>query len=145
MSGTSPLPFRGEGWERGTSVRDARVIGYAKQMRRAPSEPERRLWLTLRAKRFDGIKFRRQKVIGGYIVDFAARDPMLVVEVDGESHGESAEYDARRTAFLASQGYGVLRFTNLDVMNNLEGVLSSIAAFVSTPLSQPFPLKGRGL
>ena len=56
-------------------MRDARLTAYAKAMRKEPSEPEQRLWLALRAKRFENVKFRRQKVIGRYIADFAARDP----------------------------------------------------------------------
>jgi very-short-patch-repair endonuclease len=102
--------------------------------------PEKRLWLQLRAKRLAGAKFRRQQVIGRYIADFACRAPMIVVEVDGETHAERAEQDTERTAFLEGQGYKVLRFTNADVMANLEGVLETITA--ALPL--PFRGKGRG-
>jgi len=126
-------------------VRDAKLTGYAKAMRREASEPETRLWLALRTERLDGIKFRRQKVIGPYIADFAARDPMLVVEVDGDTHGGRENYDAKRTRFFEEQGYRVIRFSNVDVMTNLDGVLSAIAKAAATPLSQPSPLKGRGL
>jgi very-short-patch-repair endonuclease len=146
-------------------VRDARLTDHAKAMRRAASEPETRLWLALRAGRLNGIKFRRQKVIGPYIADFAARDPMLVVEVDGDTHGGREEYDARRSRFFEEQGYRVIRFSNSDVMTNLNGVLAAIAVCVTLPLSQPAsgrpcsqhglnnvgrcspdaPLKGRGL
>nr|WP_294337818.1 DUF559 domain-containing protein [uncultured Sphingomonas sp.] len=114
-------------------------------MRREAGEPETRLWLALRAERLNGIKFRRQKVIGRYIADFAARDPMLVVEVDGDTHGGREDYDAKRTRFFEEQGYRVIRFSNLDVMTNLVGVLGAIAEAAAAPLSQPSPLKGRGL
>ncbi|MET0239809.1 MAG: DUF559 domain-containing protein [Sphingobium sp.] len=115
-------------------MRDAKLIGYAKSMRQSATEPEQRLWLALRAKRFSNLKFRRQKVIGPYIVDFACRDPMLVIEVDGDTHGDARTYDAKRTAFLEQQGYQVIRFSNLDVMENLEGILTSLAGFAISPL-----------
>ncbi len=68
-------------------MRDRRLIEFARQMRREQTEPEIRLWFELRAQRFNGIKFRRQKVIGRYIADFSSREPMIVVEVDGDTHG----------------------------------------------------------
>ncbi|WP_174275005.1 endonuclease domain-containing protein [Sphingomonas bacterium] len=114
-------------------MRDVELTLYAKAMRREPTEPEQRMWLALRAKRFEHVKFRRQKVIGRYIVDFAARDPMLVVEIDGDTHADREKQDAARTHFLERQGYRVMRFTNGDVMTNIDGVLTAIAALVRTP------------
>jgi very-short-patch-repair endonuclease len=105
-------------------------------MRREPTPFEEKLWLALRAKRFNGAKFRQQVVIDRYIVDFACRIPrMLVVEVDGDTHADQPDYDARRTAFLASRGYEVLRFTNSDVATNFEGVLMMIADALQISLS----------
>ncbi|MBB5686945.1 endonuclease domain-containing protein [Sphingobium boeckii] len=101
-------------------------------MRCEPTEPELRLWLQLRAKRFNGIKFRKQKVVGPYIADFSAREPMLVIELDGDSHGERHDYDLRRTQFFEKQGYQVVRFTNADVLGNLEGVLESLMNLTGT-------------
>ena len=118
-------------------MREALLIERARDLRRSQTAPEQRLWLALRAKRFEGAKFRRQKVIGPYIVDFAARSPMLVVEVDGDSHGAQAAYDAGRTQFLERQGYRVARFTNAEVMGNLEGVLVSIGMLIAA--SPPLP------
>ncbi|WP_431312418.1 endonuclease domain-containing protein [Sphingomonas natans] len=106
-------------------------------MRREPTEPERILWLALRAKRFEGMKFRRQKVIGPYIADFASRAPMLVVEVDGDTHGGREAEDAARSVYLERQGYRVIRFTNADVMQNLEGVLMAIAPTPPLPTLSP--------
>ena len=103
-------------------------------MRREPSPYEHKLWLALRAKRFNGAKFRRQVVVGRYIADFACRLPsMLVIEVDGDTHGESRAYDARRTKFLEDCGYRVLRFTKAEVGQNFEGVMMSIES--ALPLS----------
>ena len=110
-------------------------------MRRELTGPELKLWLELRAKRFEGAKFRRQVVIGYYIVDFACRSPrMLVVEVDGDTHAERRAYDETRSRFLEQRGYRVIRFTNSDVMTNLDGVLFAIAAALATPpLPNPLP------
>ena len=114
-------------------MRDAQLIGRAKTMRKAPTEPEQRVGLALRAKRFADVKFRRQKVVGPYIVDFAARDPMLVIEIDGDTHAGREGYDTARTSFLERQGYRVARFTNADIMDNLDGVLTTLDALIRTP------------
>jgi very-short-patch-repair endonuclease len=116
-------------------MRDPELTKRARQMRTEMTEPETRLWLQLRAKRFDGVKFRRQKVIQDeferYIVDFAANDPRLVIELDGDTHAGNEGYDAARTRFLESKGYTVLRFANADVMSNLDGVLVRISEIVA--------------
>jgi very-short-patch-repair endonuclease len=114
-------------------MRDPALTARAKSMRQASTEPEQRMWLALRAKRFADVKFRRQKVIGPYIVDFAARDPMLVVEIDGDTHAGRESYDANRSAYLEDKGYRVIRFTNAEVMGNLEGVITSIQQLVCSP------------
>jgi very-short-patch-repair endonuclease len=121
-------------------VRDKILIERAKGMRREMTAPERRLWYALRAQRLDGAKFRRQVVIDRYIADFACRIPcMLIVEVDGETHADRQRYDAARTAFLEGRGYHVLRFTNDEVMSNLDGVLTTIANALTSPLPDPLP------
>ncbi|MEH3039749.1 MAG: endonuclease domain-containing protein [Sphingomonas paucimobilis] len=118
-------------------MRNASLIEKAKAARKAPTPAEQRLWFALRAERFAGVKFRRQKVIGPYIADFASNAPKLVIEIDGHLHGDTAEYDAERTAYLTHAGYRVVRFTNADVMHNLDGVLRQLEGFVTHPLSQP--------
>jgi very-short-patch-repair endonuclease len=121
-------------------VRDKILIERAKEMRREMTGPERCLWYALRAKRLDGAKFRRQVVIDRYIADFASRIPcMLIVEVDGETHAGREKQDAVRTAFLEERGYCVLRFTNDEVMSNLDGVLTTIANALTSPLPDPLP------
>ncbi len=115
-------------------MRDQRLLGYAKRMRRELTPAEQKLWSHLRAKRFESAKFRRQVVVGPYIADFACRIPrMLIVEVDGDTHAESGAYDDERTRFLTGRGYRVVRFSNSDVMKNLDGVLFAIAAALETP------------
>ena len=130
-----PSPHLGErARERGSLLRDAELIKRAKAMRREPTPFERKLWLGLRARRFIGCKFRQQAVIGHYIADFACRIPcMLVIEIDGDTHGISSDYDRRRTKFIEGCGYRVLRFTNAEIGENFEGVLMTIQS--TLPLS----------
>ncbi len=120
----------------------------AKQLRRAMTPAETLLWRHLKAHRLARLSFRRQTPIGNYIADFVAHSCKLIVEVDGESHDfeERLRHDERRDRWLASRGYRVLRFTNDDVMRNLEGVVSSIlqAAEHAVPPSLTLPRKGGG-
>ncbi|MEQ1724450.1 MAG: DUF559 domain-containing protein, partial [Sphingopyxis sp.] len=115
-------------------MRDPRLIEFARDMRREMTEPELRLWFQLRAKRFQGIKFRRQHVIGHYIADFQSREIMLIIEVDGDTHAFQQNYDRVRELYFRGLGYQVIRFTNGDVMNNLAGVLAMIAEQQTPPL-----------
>ena len=79
----------------------------------------------------NGFKFRRQVEIDGYIADFRCPEKRLIIEVDGGQH--TPERDARRTAFLESQGFRILRFWNDDVLQNLDGVWTVIEEALSTP------------
>jgi adenine-specific DNA-methyltransferase len=108
-----------------------RINPHARQLRRDMSDAERRLWYALRDRRFEGWKFRRQVSLGPYVVDFLCHSARLIVEVDGGQH--SAEVDARRTAFLESQGYRVIRFWNNDVWGNIDGVLQALDAALRHP------------
>jgi very-short-patch-repair endonuclease len=99
----------------------------AKTLRTTLTPPEALLWAKLRGGRLSGIKFVRQMVFGPhYIADFAARSHRLVIELDGDSHAGQEAYDAARTAFMASKGFRVIRFTNSDVITNMDGVLKTI-------------------
>jgi very-short-patch-repair endonuclease len=86
------------------------------------------LWKYLRANRLEGLHFRRQQVIRGYIVDFYCHQANLVVEVDGAVHLTQQEYDHKRDAILTDIGLRVLRFTNQQVDHDLQGVLTAILA-----------------
>ena len=120
----------------------------AKQLRRTMTRAETLLWRHLKAHRLARLSFRRQALIGNYIADFVAHSCKLIVEVDGESHDfeERLRHDERRDRWFASRGYRLLRFTNDDVMRNLEGVVSSIlqAAEQAVPPSLTLPRKGGG-
>ena len=115
-------------------MRDPRLIEFARELRRELTGPELALWLQLRAKRFQGAKFRRQQVIGPFIADFACRRPMLIVEVDGDTHATQEEYDEARTRFMEKRGYRVIRFTNYEIGTNLDGVLQAIGEALTPPL-----------
>jgi very-short-patch-repair endonuclease len=119
-------------------------LNNAKTLRTNQTEAEQRLWYHLRAHRFMDMKFKRQKPMGEYIVDFVCEEHRLIVEIDGGQHqAEQAAYDQQRDAWLRGEGYAVLRFWNNDVMQNLEGVLEEIRnALTLSP--GPTPASGRG-
>ncbi len=104
----------------------------ARELRRRETHPERRLWSALRSRRFLDLKFHRQQPIGPFVVDFFCEALRLVIELDGRSHeGEAAPAsDQHRQAWLESQGLRVVRFTNDDVMQNLDAVLRSLQRVV---------------
>jgi very-short-patch-repair endonuclease len=91
------------------------------------TDAERRLWQSLRNRRLNGAKFRRQMAIGPFFVDFACVASRLAIEIDGGQHAERVAQDERRTAYITAQGYRVLRFWNNEVLRNTEGVLAAIA------------------
>lgn len=99
----------------------------ARENRNNHTMPESRIWnLVLRHRQFARYKFLRQKPFGNYIVDFYCSELRLVIEIDGDSHTETADYDAQRTAELQSLGLVVIRYTNNDVMHNIEGVYEDL-------------------
>ena len=101
-------------------------LRYAKAMRSAPTDAERRLWHYLRTRRLCGFKFKRQQPMGAYIVDFICFDRQLVIEVDGGQHAQRQAEDATRTAWLQAQGFRVRRFWNDEVLRDLPAVLDAI-------------------
>ena len=128
-----PSPLVGEGQGGGAATMphanvDKRQRSRAKDLRRTMTPAETLLWRYIKAHRIDGLGFRRQVPLRNYIVDFACLSAKLIVELDGESHNceDRQKADQRRDAFLSAQGFQVLRFTNQDVMSNLEGVVELI-------------------
>lgn len=118
----------------------------ARELRKNATAPEREMWKILRELRRLGFHFRRQVQLGSYYADFACHSAKLVVEIDGETHGEASqlEYDQKRDQFLRAQGYSVLRLRNADVMKNKEGVFEEVRkALRSSPHPNP-PHKGEG-
>jgi very-short-patch-repair endonuclease len=98
----------------------------AQQLRNNATDAERRLWRHLSRRQLHGFKFSRQMPVGPYICDFLCRDRKLVIEVDGGQHADSKRDDIR-TDFLEAEGYRVIRFWNNDVLENMDGVLQTIA------------------
>ena len=107
----------------------------ARQLRRAMTPAEMRLWRYLRHGQL-GMQFRRQHAVGSCIVDFFCAKAKLVVEVDGDSHGDpaQAEYDSERTRWLSDQKqYRVIRFWNDEVLSETEAVVAQITAALRPP------------
>lgn len=101
----------------------------ARHLRNNATPPERRFWNALRKMPFyKTTKFNRQKPLGEYVVDFYCHEHRLVIEIDGDTHGpeDVQRKDQIRTEFLESHGLRVLRFTNRDVVNNIEGVIGQL-------------------
>jgi very-short-patch-repair endonuclease len=127
------------------------LLDNAKALRRNLTDAEQKLWYHLRAHRFVGRKFKRQKPLGCYVVDFVCLEEKLIIELDGGQHAESVAYDQERDSWLRSQGYTVLRFWNNELLNEMESVLEKIRlalehkALTSETLSPgPSPVNGRG-
>jgi very-short-patch-repair endonuclease len=99
------------------------------------TDAERILWRGLSRVPITGTHFRRQATIGPYFADFACHEKRIVIEVDGEQHGFDGRRaaDERRTTFLQSRGYRVLRFWNHEVLTGLESVLDTIYAALEKP------------
>ena len=106
--------------------RDPKLRNFARELRKNMTEAEHCLWQHLRGGQLQGIKFRRQFVIGSYIADFAAPEIKLVIELDGGQHAAQQTYDQQRSQFLQNQGYQVLRFWNHDVLQQTEAVMTEI-------------------
>jgi very-short-patch-repair endonuclease len=118
----------------------------ARALRRDATEAEKKLWQYLRQPPFKAHHFRRQPTIGPYFADFASHQARIVVEVDGGQHAGSTA-DEVRTRYLAANGYRVLRFWNNEVLENVSGVLSVIAAAVNAgrpPTPDPSPPQAGG-
>lgn len=97
----------------------------AKSLRRQATPAERALWEHISSSQL-GAKFSRQMPVGPFFADFLCRKLKLVIELDGHSHDVAPQRDTARDAWMADQGYTVLRFTNADVHGNVEGVVKAI-------------------
>jgi len=100
-------------------------------LRRDQTDAENKLWFSLRARRLEGVKFRRQHRVGPYIADFCCLECRLVVEIDGGQHAEETEAEREQKKFLAAKGFRVLRLWNHDVLTSIDVVLEEIRRAVS--------------
>lgn len=113
----------------------------SRALRANMTDAERKLWELMRTA-FPEWRFRRQVPFRQYIADFASHRARLVIEVDGGQHGE--DVDASRTAVIEADGYRVLRFWNNDVLQNIEGVATVLAAVLNEASPPPNPPPSRG-
>ncbi|MBI3618659.1 endonuclease domain-containing protein [Candidatus Peregrinibacteria bacterium] len=116
--------------------RRGRKLGFARKLRKRQTVQENILWTLLRNRGLHRLKFRRQEVIGPYIVDFLCMQYRLIVEIDGASHRDRKKYDAYRDDYLWALHYRILRFTNTQIERQLPRVLDVILETV-----QGFPTK----
>ncbi|MCB9850857.1 MAG: DUF559 domain-containing protein [Phycisphaerales bacterium] len=105
-----------------------RTINRARTLRQDAPFPERLLWSKLRNHRMNGLRWRRQHPIGSYITDFCCVTAKLVIELDGRSHETREIYDKKRTAYIESQGFRVIRFGDDEIVRDIENVLHRIAS-----------------
>ena len=151
---SNPSPLAGEGGlrrRRRTGEGARSLTGVARQLRARMTDAERKLWFALKDRRFAAFKFRRQVPTGPYIADFLCFESRLILEVDGGQHAESVR-DVERDNWLVRNEFRVLRFWNNDVLQNLEGVLTSLAEQLDRtphPSSRsretpPSPARGEG-
>ena len=107
---------------------DPSKVERSRQLRRRMTKEERVLWQNLRGRRLNGLRFSRQQVIDGFIVDFYCHAAGIVVEADGGIHDAQAAADAERDRVLKARGLRILRIPNAAINRNLSGVLNQIAA-----------------
>ena len=102
---------------------------YSRKLRRNMTDAEKLLWSKLRGGQLKGFQFNRQKPIGNYIVDFYCRKTKLVIEVDGSQHyqHDGREKDKERDAYMSQLGLRVLRFSDGDILVNIDGVFEVIS------------------
>jgi very-short-patch-repair endonuclease len=119
--------------------KNPRLKGLARHMRKKPTNGEDWLWRCLQGRRFEGVKFRRQVPLGRYIADFASHDPKLVIELDGQGHERTVEYDLERKRWLEGEGFTVLRFGSEIRYSEGSDILDVIAETVERLRIRPRP------
>jgi len=126
-------------WETASPVLYNLLKDKAKEMRNCPTEAEKMLWNVLSNKGIDNNKFRRQHIIGEYIVDFVCLEKRLVIEVDGSIHNqpEQIKHDKKITEWLESKGFRIVRYSNQQILNDILNSAESIRKELSTNLIAP--------
>lgn len=103
----------------------------ARLLRKNMTNYEELLWERLKGKQISGLRFRRQHPIDIFIADFYCHDARLVIEIDGDIHIQQIEYDDGRTAEIEKFGIKVIRFTNSEIVNNIEAVINKIGNYLA--------------
>jgi len=121
-----------------------KLTRFARKNRHEPTLAERKMWSKILGKnQFKGYKFLRQKPIGKFIVDFYCAKLMLAIEIDGDTHDGKENYDLQRMKILNQYGVKIIRYTDDEVLNSIEGVYDDLVAKVKA-ITHPFPpLSGR--
>ncbi len=114
------------------------AIQRARNLRNNMTETEWRLWGHIRRKQLD-VRFKRQVPIGKYIVDFFALEIALVIEIDGSQHfsNENREKDIIRTKYLEKYGLTVIRYNNMEIFENIDGVIAHLYRIISELKKSP--------
>jgi 5-methyltetrahydrofolate--homocysteine methyltransferase len=121
-----------------TTAGDVRKLkSLSRTMRKESTAAERKLWKRIPRKHVHGVKFRRQPIIDQYIVDFCSPSIRLIIEVDGPTHENTREADRFRQSILETYGFEVVRFSNRDVLSNIDGVLMTIYDLVEKKKTPP--------
>jgi very-short-patch-repair endonuclease len=100
------------GWGNKNIMQSDLLKERSRSLRKNMTPAEKKLWAHLRNKRFSNVRFRRQAILGNYIIDFMSLDPKIIIEIDGSQHADQVIYDQARTKYLSSLGYKVLRYWN---------------------------------
>jgi very-short-patch-repair endonuclease len=115
---------------------------HAKKLRKNMTDAERKLWTHLRGRQLTGVKFRRQHQIGPYVVDFITFEPKLIIELDGGHHVLQLADDSKRSDWLTSNDFTVLRFWNHEVLQQTDAVLQTITERLNALHPSPLPRRG---
>ena len=110
----------------------------SRELRSSMTDAEIAVWARLRRKQLHGLQFYRQKPLGNFIVDFYCPAAQLVIEIDGGQHykKDGRIRDGLRDGYLKNLGLRVLRFSNLDVLSNMDGVIAAIVQHLETEIDQ---------
>jgi len=127
-----------------------RMIRRARRLRKSPTRAEEFFWSLVRDRALDGLRFRRQVPVGQYVVDFACLSARLIIEADGGVQALRTFDDAKRDAWLTSQGFRVLRFPNAEILRKPNDILAAIRDAAGKPPSErlrrpPSPEMGEGI
>jgi very-short-patch-repair endonuclease len=114
----------------------------ARDLRRAQTDAEKKIWDRLKGGRLLGVKFRRQFPIGSFFADFCAAKELLVVELDGSQHMDMMARDEHRTKYLENVGYRVIRFWDNEALASTDEVIEKINNLLRDPLVSPRPRSG---
>lgn len=126
-------------------AQELQIREYSRMLRKNTTDAEKCLWKLLRGRQLKGFRFRRQFPIDTYIADFICLEQRLIIELDGGQHAVTENYAAKRARYLEDQGFRVLRFWNNDVLQNTEGVVTTLLEQLYLPPPQPSPARVEGV